>query len=148
MKVITNPDSNSETNIVTEYVSQTRPLFGQAAHVANFSFLFKDNNHGWDGQLAFAYTGDRLCIVSRYVDEDSWQAGYTSLDASIEKRFKNGVTIIVKASNLLNSPMIQYIKINDINKLYTNVERYNEGIVERKEYYGQNFLIGLRFTIK
>jgi outer membrane receptor protein involved in Fe transport len=148
MRVLENPDPDAETNIITEYVNQTRPLFGQAAHVVNFSILFKDKFNGWDGQLAFAYTGDRLCIVSRYLGEDSWQAGYTSVDASIEKRFKSGFSLFIKASNLLNSPMIQYIKKNEKNSLYSNVERYHGGIVERKEYYGINFLTGLRYKFQ
>jgi hypothetical protein len=110
--------------------------------------LFKDKINGLDGQLAFAYTSDRLVIVSRYLDEDSWQAGNASMDASFEKRFKSGLSVFVKASNLLNSPMIQYIKRNEINSLYANVERYNQGIVERKELYGLNILVGLRFKIQ
>lgn len=148
MKVIPNPDPNAETKILTEYVNQTRPLFGQAAHVANFSLLFKDKRNGWDGQVAFAYTGDRLCIVSRYLDEDSWQAGYVSMDASIEKRFKSGLSFFAKASNVLNSPMIQYTKQNEKNSLIANVERYHGRVVERKELYGQNILIGLRFKFQ
>jgi outer membrane receptor protein involved in Fe transport len=148
MKVIENPDPNAETNIITEYVNQTRPLFGQAAHVVNFSLLFKDNDYGWDGQLAFAYTSDRLCIVSRYLDEDSWQAGYTSMDASIEKRFKTGLALFAKASNLLNSPMIQYVKRNERNALFNDYKRYHEGIVEREELYGLNILIGIKFKFQ
>ena len=144
-KDIPNPDPNAETNILTIHVDQTRPLFGQAEHVANFSILIKDKRNSWDGQLAFAYTGDRLCIVSSYLDEDTWQAGYISLDASIEKRFKTGFTVFAKASNLLDSPMIQYSRQNEKNALFVNVERYRHGIVERKEFYGQNILIGLRF---
>jgi TonB-dependent receptor len=148
MRVLENPDPNAETNIITEYVSQTRPLFGQAAHVVNFSILVRDKHNGWDGQLAFSYTGDRLCIVSRYLDEDSWQAGYTSLDASVEKRFKRGFTLFAKASNLLNSPMIQYVKRNEKNVSYANVERYHGGIIERKEIYGLNLSVGLRFKFQ
>jgi outer membrane receptor protein involved in Fe transport len=148
MRVLENPDPNAETNIITEYVSQTRPLFGQAAHVVNFSILVRDKHNGWDGQLAFSYTGDRLCIVSRYLDEDSWQAGYTSFDASVEKRFKRGFTLFAKASNLLNSPMIQYVKRNEKNVLYANVERYHGGILERKEIYGLNLSLGLRFKFQ
>ena len=145
MRVFDNPDPNAENKILTEYVNQTRPLFGQAANVANFSLLFKDKLKGWDGQLGFSYTGDRLVIVSRYLDEDSWQAGYTQMDASIEKRFKSGLAMFVKASNLLNSPMIQYVKKNEKNELFAGVERYKGGIVERKELYGQNISIGFRF---
>jgi outer membrane receptor protein involved in Fe transport len=148
MRVIDNPDPNAETKILTEYVDQTRPLFGQAANVANFTLLFKDKRHGWDGQLSFSYTGDRLNIVSRYLDQDSWQAGYTQMDASVEKRFKSGFTLFAKASNLLNSPMIQYVKNNDENKSFVNVERYHGGVVERKEFYGQNLLIGIRYKFQ
>jgi TonB-dependent receptor len=145
MHVLPNPDANAETNYITEYVDQTRPLFGQAKHVANLSLLVKDAKHNWDGQLAFAYTGNRLCIVSRYVDEDSWQAGYVHLDASLEKRFKCGLSIFIKASNLLDTPMLQYVKANDANKAGTGLERYKGGIVERKEYYGRNITLGIKY---
>jgi outer membrane receptor protein involved in Fe transport len=148
MKVIENPDPDAETNIITEYLSQTRPLFGQAQDVFNISFLFKDKRYGWDGQLAFAYTGDRLCIVSRYLDEDSWQAGYATMDASVEKKFKTGLALFLKASNLLNSPMIQYVKQNEKNTQLTDVARYHNGIIERKEVYGINILIGVKFKIQ
>jgi outer membrane receptor protein involved in Fe transport len=145
MRVIPNPDPNAETNIITEYVNQTRPLYGQAAHVVNISLLFKDMKRKWDGQLALAYTSDRLYIVSRYLNEDSWQAGYFTLDASVEKRFESGLSLFAKVSNLLNSPMIQYIKQNENNALYTNVERFHGGIVEREEYYGLNISIGIKY---
>ena len=39
-------------------VKQSRPLFGQAAHVANLSLLFKEAKYQWEGQLAFSYTGN------------------------------------------------------------------------------------------
>jgi outer membrane receptor protein involved in Fe transport len=145
MKVIPNPDPNAETGYVTEYVDQERPLFGQAEHVVNLSLLVKDTKRKWDGQLAFSYTGDRLCIVSRYLDEDSWQAGYIHLDASAEKRFKGGLSIFAKATNLLDTPMLQYVKENDANRNSIGLERYKGGVVERKEYYGRNLSIGIRY---
>jgi len=148
IRVLDNPDPNAETNILTEYISQTRSLYGQSENVANFSLLFKDRSNGWDGQLSFAYTGDRLVIVSRYLDQDTWQAGYISMDVSVEKRFKLGLSLFTKGSNLINSPMIQYVKQNEQNISLTNVERYKGGIVDRKEYYGLNFSIGLRYKFK
>jgi len=147
-KDIPNPDPNAENKIITLHVDQTRPLFGQAAHVANFSILFKDKRNSWDGQFSFSYTGDRITGVSSYLDDDTWQGGYAQVDASVEKRFKSGLSLFAKASNLLNSPMIQYKKKTDENSLYTNVERYHEGIVSRKEFYGQNILIGIRLRFK
>jgi len=147
MKEIPNPDPNAETHILTEFVDQTRPLFGQAEHVANFSILFKDKRNGWNGQFSFSYTGDRITGVSTFLDNDTWQGGYAQMDASVEKKFKSGWTLFAKASNLLNSPMIEYIKRNNKNALYTNVERYHDGIITRKEYYGQNILIGIRIKL-
>jgi outer membrane receptor protein involved in Fe transport len=147
MCVLPNPDPDAETNIITEYVNQTRPLFGQAGHVVNVSLLVKEAKHKWDGQLAFSYTGDRLCIVSRYLDEDTWQAGYVRIDASLEKQFKIGLSIFAKATNLFDTQMLQYIKANDANKNAAGLERYKGGIVERKEHYGQNFIIGLKYKL-
>ncbi len=146
IKIINNPDQGGETNIITEYVDQTRPLYGQAAHVANFSMLFKDNRNIWDAQVSFIYTGDRLVYVSRYVNEDIWQAGFTSFDASGEKKFKSGLALFLKLSNILNTPMIQFIRKNDTNAGFVGFKRYRDGILERKEYYGVNFLIGIKFN--
>ena len=148
MLVIDNPDEDAETNIITEYVNQTRPLNGQAEHVANLSLLLKDNRHGWNGQLAFSYTGDRLAIVSRYYNQDIWQAGYLSMDASVEKRFKSGLILFAKVSNLLNAPMIRYTKPNENDTSLTYLERYHDGAVERKETYGRNLLVGVRIKLE
>ena len=145
IKILTNPDPQAETNIITEYVDQTRPLFGQAENVINFSLLVKDIHSGWDGQLSYSYTGSRIIIVSRYLNNDTWQAGYATLDASVDKKFKKGITLFIKASNILNSPLIQYIKKNEQNEMLTNVATYKGGIVDRKEYFGMNLLVGLRY---
>lgn len=69
-------------------VSQTRPLFGQAAHVANLSLLFKSTKYGWEGQIAGSYTGKRLSDISNWYNDDIWEDGYMQLDASVEKSFK------------------------------------------------------------
>ena len=143
-----NTDANAETTIVTHTISQSRPLSGQAAHVFNISLLYKDTKNGWDGQLAFNYTSERLCIVSTYYDNDSWQDGYPQLDASFEKRFGNsGWSLFAKANNLINLPVVQYIKKNSLNENLSNVERHDGGLLERKERTGRSFLIGVRFKL-
>lgn len=71
-----------------ETVDQTRPLVNQAPHTANVSLLYKDTNHGWNGQLAASYTGTRLVLVSPYLDSDEWERHFFTLDLSGEKRFK------------------------------------------------------------
>lgn len=141
-----NPDAGTSDKIVTRNVEQTRPLNGQAAHVANLSFLYKDTRRGWDGQLALSYTGDRLYAVSRYLDNDIWQGSYFQLDASVEKRFKMGVTLFAKASNLLNTPMTQFLKKqNPANETVEEYQSHKGGTLVRKDYYGQTFQIGIRY---
>lgn len=143
-----NPDPDAETTIITRTVKQTRPLFGQAAHVVNLSLLYKDVKRGWDAQLAFSYTGKRLIVVSRFLDNDSWQDGYPQLDASMEKKFgTSGWSIFAKASNLLNLPIIEYIEKNSRNENLTDVERHKGGVLERKERHGSSFLLGVRFKL-
>jgi outer membrane receptor protein involved in Fe transport len=140
-----NPDEGASNKYITVNVDQSRPLYGQAAHVVNFSLLFKDVRHGWDGQLAYSYTGERLLIVSPYYNRDSWLAGFSQFDASIEKKLSRHMGTFIKASNLLNSPTIQYIKLNRQNESQQHVKRYKGGVVERYNYYGQNIMIGIRY---
>ena len=127
--------------------SQSRPLFGQAAHVANLSLLFKDPKHGWEGQLAGSYTGKRLSDISNWYDDDIWEAGYFQLDASVEKSFNCGVSIFAKASNLLDVPLLRYIQ-NGPRTANIDYERHDGNVIERKEWHGQSIMIGVRYKLK
>jgi TonB-dependent receptor len=148
---ITTTKSKRQTNatsgdIETILVNQTRPLFGQSEHIANLSLLYKDTKKGLDVQLAGAYTGPRINTVSQFVNNDLWQKGFIQMDASAEKRFKNGISVFVKANNILNTPTKLFIKgTNAVN------DKINEKLVDngttliRSDYYGQGYLIGLRY---
>ena len=128
--------------------TQTRPLFGQSAHVANLSLLFKDTHTGWDAQLSANYTGDRIYLVSRYLNDDQWQKGFIQLDASIEKKFKNGMSLYLKAKNLLNTPMEVYIKkINPANSELIIQDISGNTTTIRQDHYMQSFLLGFRYKI-
>ena len=126
--------------------SQTRPLFGQAAHVANLALLAKDVRHGWEGQVAFNYTGKRLSDISNWYDDDIWEKGFVQLDASLEKRFHCGVELFAKASNLLDTPLTRYIQKGPHT---ANVEslRDNGCVVERREHHGQTLTVGVRYKL-
>ncbi|MCL2737965.1 MAG: TonB-dependent receptor [Bacteroidales bacterium] len=143
-----NPDPNADEKTIIREVSQTRMLFGQAAHVANLSLLYKDVQSGWEGQIACSYTGKRIAYISRYINQDTWEAEYFRLDASVEKFFsKIRLIVFAKASNLLNTPMFRYIHPNPADNRLEGVARKNGGLLERKEYYGQHFIIGLRYKL-
>jgi len=129
-------------------VLQTRPLFGQSAHTGNLSVIYKDSKHGWDAQLAGSYTGERINTISQFVDNDLWQKGFIQMDASAEKRFKNNISVFIKAGNLLNTPNQLFIKgKNDLNNnLPQQKEGGNETLI-RKDFYEQTYLLGLRYKL-
>lgn len=129
-----------------EMVSQTRPLFGQAAHVANLSLLFKSTKHAWEGQILGSYTGKRLADISSWADDDIWEQGFFQLDASIEKGFKFGLTLFAKASNLLDTPILRYIHQGP-HTVNVDARRSDGNVVERESWSGQTFMIGLRYKL-
>jgi len=133
-------------NDITEYVLQTRPLFGQSAHVGNFSLLYKGSNNGFSSQLAFSYTGERIYTVSRFIDNDLWQKGFWQMDASAEKKLNHGISLFVKAHNLLNSHVKVYIK--KINPLNSDVPFHGDedkNTLIRDEYFLSSYLAGIRY---
>ena len=132
-----------DSQVIT--VTQTRPLYGQAAHVANLSLLFKFAKAGVEAQVSGCYTGKRLSDVSLWFNDDIWEAGFVQLDASVEKSFRNGIAVFAKASNLLDSPVIRFISPGPQTASLTSYERYNGGVIERREWNAQTMMIGIRY---
>eukprot|EP01133_Synstelium_polycarpum_P014621 gene14621-17294_t len=127
-------------------VDQTRPLYGQSAHVANLSFLYKSTKKKWDAQIAASYTGPRINTVSQFLDNDLWQEGFIQLDASVEKGFKNGLSVFIKGGNLLNTPSRLFIK--GINPADAGIARQEEGrTIIRDDQYKQTYLLGIRYKL-
>lgn len=141
-----NPDPTATDKIQTDTTNQTRRLAGQAAHVANLTFLYKSVKKGVDAQLSFAYTGDRIIAVSSYINNDIWQSGFVQLDASAEKKVGNHFVVFLKATNLLNTPVKDYVKnVNPVNAKIPGYETFNGGTVTRSDVYGQTIMLGIRF---
>ena len=132
-----------DSQVIT--VTQTRPLYGQAAHVANLSLLFKFAKAGVEAQVSGCYMGKRLSDVSLWFNDDIWEAGFVQLDASVEKSFRNGIAVFAKASNLLDSPVIRFISPGPQTASLTSYERYNGGVIERREWNAQTMMIGIRY---
>ena len=132
-----------DSQVIT--VTQTRPLYGQAAHVANLSLLFKFAKAGVEAQVSGCYMGKRLSDVSLWFNDDIWEAGFVQLDASVEKIFRNGIAVFAKASNLLDSPVIRFISPGPQTASLTSYERYNGGVIERREWNAQTMMIGIRY---
>jgi hypothetical protein len=133
-------------NLKTISVDETRPLYGQSAHIANASLLFKDLKNGWDGQLAAQYTGSRISSISQFAGNDLWQKAFIQMDASLSKTFKSGFCIFVKASNLLNTPMTVFIKnANSKNILVPNQSFAGKTLISQN-YYQKTFYLGIRYS--
>jgi TonB-dependent receptor len=140
-----------DTNFVASQVTQTRPLQGQSPHIANLSFLFKNQKIGLDIQLAGVYTGKKITLLSPYKDLDYWQKGMFQLDFSIEKKVFNYFSVYLKASNLLNTPILVQIlqpNIYTTGKFALTNQTDLNRVTVQKEVYGQRILIGIRFNNK
>lgn len=143
--ITTKKELYTAKNVIT-MVDQTRPLVNQAAHTANLSLLYKDTQHGWNAQLAGSYIGPKLVVVSPFKDADEWERGVFSLDLSGEKRFRNGLSIFLKANNLLNNERQRYLKT--VNSFNLNLPGQEDGKTITSTYkYGRTFLIGVRYTL-
>ncbi|ACT95922.1 TonB-dependent receptor [Dyadobacter fermentans] len=136
---------NESGDLETINVEQTRPLYGQSAHVANLSVLYKNQQNGIDAQLAGGYTGDRINTVSQFIDNDLCQKRFIQMDASLEKTFRNGLGVFVKANNLLNTPMEVYINnVNASNARIPNQDLPGKTLI-RRDRYQRSYLLGVRY---
>lgn len=139
-------DPNDESSqLILREASQTRPLQGQADHIGNLSFLYKNQNTGTDIQLSAVYTGERIEIVSPWLDLDIWSRPFTQLDFSVEQRMGNWVAFL-KVNNLLNSPYELFVKKpRKTEQLdFPLQDSPGETIVQREQFW-QSFRIGVRF---
>ncbi|MFD2938256.1 TonB-dependent receptor [Spirosoma flavum] len=148
---ITTPKSkrirNEQGDLQTITVNQTRSLYGQSAHIANLSLLYKDTEHGWDGQLAASYTGGRINTVSQFVDNDLYQKGFVQMDASAEKRIGKALLLFVKANNLLNTPTEIFIKnVSSKNSDVPNQDVSGKTLI-RRDFYQRSYLLGIRYKL-
>lgn len=148
---ITTPKSqrirNAQGDLETISIDETRPLYGQAAHVANLSLLYKNVKTGWDAQLAFGYTGPRINSVSKFYGDDLWQKGFVQLDCSVEKTIARRFGVFAKVNNLLNTPMEVFMKNgNPANADVLNQGNANETLI-RRDYYQRSYMIGVRYKL-
>lgn len=146
-KTVYYKDDNGQVQ-AREDVMQARPLVNQAPHMANLSLLYKDTKFGWDAQLAAAYTGKKIVIASHFLDSDYWEDGSFSLDLSVEKRFKNGLSVFLKANNLLDTASRRYIPTtNEYNSKFDQQDTASGQTLIREDFYGRTFLLGVRFKL-
>lgn len=140
-----NPDDLSSQLILNE-VTQTRPLQGQADHIANLSLLYKNQETGTDIQLSAVYTGERIEIVSPWLDLDIWSRPFTQLDFSFEQNLSEGLTLFFKANNILNSPYELFVKSpRKTEQLDFPLQDVDGQTIVQRDVYWQSFRLGARY---
>ena len=142
---------DANKNIVSEMVTQTRPLQGQADHIGNLSLMYKNQKIGLDMQFSGVYTGHLISQVSPYLGLDYWEYPMTTLDFSFEQRISKKIKLSVygKAKNLLNAKAIT--RIRKENTYFSGTFKLPEQddphtIVVQKEEYKPSYLLGIRYS--
>ena len=149
-KVIRGRDASG--NIGNIPTTQTRPLQGQSRNIGNLSFLYKDAKSGLDAQISGVYTGDRIYLVSNYLNNDIWQKGFVSLDVSVEKKIFKDLYVYAKATNLANTPFELYVKLPypplglpGATGQAVEYQQSGSNTFIRKDYYQQYYIMGLHY---
>ena len=139
--------------ITDKYISETRPLQGQANHIGNFSVLYKNPSIGFDAQVAFVYTGERISILNTYAGLHYWLQPTAQLDLSFEKRMLPRFTFSGKINNLTNTPAVtsihqSYNTYLEKTKVPLNLQTDPDNkIIVQKDYFKTSFLFGLRYKL-
>ena len=142
---------DSSNNIVHLIVSETRPLQGQSAHVANLALIYKNPEIGFDAHLSWVYTGRRIAYLSIYQGLDYWQRSTSFFDFSCEKKIFKHLSVYAKVNNLLNTASIlELMKSKDAvtgGVYQLPYQTLKSNILVEKDYYGRNYLIGIRYKL-
>ena len=68
------------------------------------------------------------------------------MDASVEKRFKNGLAIFAKANNLLNSPKTIYVKNASQKNADVPKQSLSGKTLIRQNYFQRSYYFGVRYV--
>jgi outer membrane receptor protein involved in Fe transport len=130
-EITTDKVYNDAPNNRVVLVPTTRPLQGQSEHIGNIALAYADTSWGTSAQLSFSYTGRRIVQVSIHPGLDHYQSALAGLDFAAEQKLAGGLSLLVRANNLLDAPY---------------EVRIENGTVVEKETFGRFFTIGLNYT--
>lgn len=120
--------------------SETRPMFGQSPYVINTYLNYHNFERGWDVNLGFNVSGQKLVLVNKSATPDVYEQPFPMLDFNISKQFRNGINIKFSADNLLN-PFFE--------QTYTFAEGASTPVgYFRKFKVGRSFSLSLTYLFK
>jgi TonB-dependent receptor len=111
---------------------QKTPFVGQSPHVINISMSYRTR---WGFRTSIVYTMQGYHLVSNNdaYNKDTYMANYHDLGLTIDQKIGKRWIIMAKVSNLLNSPIDEYIQDDGSNVL--------------KKYNYTSYFIGLKFNL-
>lgn len=132
----------------TTFPNEKRPLQGQSKNIANLALLYKNLNIGLDFQLTWQFTGNRLVLVSPYYGFDYYQKDLHLFDFSAEKKMGKKFAVFIKVKNILNTPYEVHLnKLPSNSNLIPPQLLTNGKTLVQKDTFGQNYQIGIKFTL-
>ncbi len=104
VKSIVHEDSTrlASARIVDPNWAETRAMFGQSPYVVNTFLNYHHFEKGWDVNLGFNVSGEKLVLVNKAATPDVYEQPFPMLDFNVSKQFRNGINIKLSADNLLN----------------------------------------------
>jgi len=104
VKSIVHEDSTrlASARMVDPEWAETRPMFGQSPYVVNTYLNYHNFEKGWDVNLGFNVSGEKLILVNKAATPDVYEQPFPIMDFNVSKQFKNGINIKFSADNLLN----------------------------------------------
>jgi TonB-dependent receptor len=118
--------------IANPTVQYTRTLVGQSPHLFNASISYRNARIGLKSSVTYTMQGENLSAVNNsHLHFNRYQAAYHNLGLTIQQKIMPGFFITFKASNLLNSPIVWYLKEED-NTLVRKAYNYQVYYIELK----------------
>lgn len=123
---------NGGLQVTRVNINENRPLQGQSKHVLNASLIYRDVKHKFNLNVSYLFQGRRIDQTSPAYQQDIYQSNFTTLSVSGDKAIGKIFTVFIKADNLTNSPF----------ELYSG-----RGSFVQRDYFGQDYLIGIRAKV-
>lgn len=146
-RVRENPADPTSDLILIE-VEQTRPLSGQADHIANLSLIYKNQMSGTDVQVSGVFVGERIEFISPFVDLDLWSRPMFQLDFSFEQNVSKNWIVFFKANNILNTRQEFFVKKprKTEESIFPLQDRDDVTTIQISNFW-QSFRVGVRMKI-
>jgi len=115
--------------------ASTRTMYGQAPYIVNTYLNYSIKKVGLDARIVYNTTGKKLAVVVKGGTPNIYQTPRHSLNFTLKKSFGTKFSIILKASNLLNSAYVKNYTFNNKEYIYSS---YNTG---------QTFAISFKYKL-